>query len=133
MLCQPFPMPRQQRDFARHHTQFRTAGTARRGDRGVFCCDGRVDHVGQPRQHIVDGAAKIEIDRAAGHAIEDKNRCLLTPVERLLRRARDLANAAGRDAAVTLEGDARDVGRRIHDKLLSLLPAYITRVNYGCQ
>ena len=76
--------------------------------------------------------ATIEIDRAAGHAIEDKNRRVLAPVERVFRRAGDIAQVASRDAAVTLEGDARHIGRGIHETLLSSA-VDITRVNIACQ
>ena len=100
---------------------------------GVFCGAGRGDHVRQPQQHIIDGAAKIEIDRAASHAIEDNNRCVLAPVERLLRRAGDIAQVAGRDAAIALEGGARHVGCGIHQKAPKVSAANITRVNYSCQ
>src|SRR5258705_49541 len=103
-------MPRQQRDFARDHAQFRTARTARREGRAVFCRDGRVGHVGQSGQHVVDGAAKIEIDRTAGHAIEDNDRRVLAPVKRPLRRARDLAqlraiHPLGKSPVVTDNGN----------------------------
>ncbi len=116
-------MPRQQRDFAREHAQFRAARTARCGRRGLLH-RGRGGDVRQSRQHIVDRAAKIDFDRTAGSAIEDKNGRIVAPIERLFRRARDLAEVAGRDVAVTVEGNVSGVETRIHGKLLKFCGQY---------
>ena len=106
---QPFPMPRQQRDLARHHAQFRPARARRRGVAAGDFVVRVAANIGrrQSRQHIVDGAAKIEIDPGRLMPSKIENRGVLAVVERLFRRARDLAQAARGDAAVALEGDAR--------------------------
>src|ERR1700737_3552602 len=104
----------QQRNLARDHAQFRPARPAGRVRRRVVSA-GRDRGLGQSRQYIVDGAAKVGVDRAAGHAIENENRGFPATVERLFRRADDVAEIAGRDAAVTLESDEWDVRPRVHE------------------
>src|SRR5205823_2135862 len=132
LLGQPFPVPRQKRDFAGDHAQLGTSRTARSEDRGVFGCGRRTGDIRQPLQHILSGAAKVDIDRTAGFAIEYKNRRFLVPIERLFRRAGDGAEIAAGDTAVTFEGDV-SVGPWIHGLIPRLarqvLSGYIAFVN----
>src|SRR3954454_14163159 len=84
------------------HAQFWTTGTSRNGRFGFRCARSR--DFRQPRQNIVNRAAKIEVDRPAV-IVEHKDLRIFVPVERLFGRTRDRAGIAGGDTAVTREGD----------------------------
>src|SRR6185437_11426046 len=113
---QPFPVPRQQGDLARDHAELWTAGAAaRRRYRPDIRSRGGCR---QPRQHVIDAAAKIQIDRVAGRAVEDQHSDVIVAVERLFGRPRHLVQIAGGNPAIAAEGDKGRVGRRIHRQIL---------------
>src|SRR5258707_919287 len=68
----------------------------------------------KPRQHVVDRAAKIDLDQRAGAGIENQDRCMRMPPKRRLCGPGDLAQIARGDAAVSLECDIGDFWRGIH-------------------
>jgi len=107
-------VPRQQSNFTGDDAEFRPARAARRGRHRVVCRRRCVCYRRQLCQNIGDGAAKIEIDGSAGHAIENEDRRILTAIEQLLRRTCDVAEITGGDAAVALEGDEGAMRSRVH-------------------
>src|SRR5260221_2026340 len=126
LLRQPIPVPRQQRDFARDHAEFRAAWTAWCGDRGIFVRRRRCGRRNS-RQDVVDRTAKVDIDRRAGSAFENQDRGVLTPVERFPRGARDVAETSRSNTSVSLEGDIGKVSGGVDEKSHTL--EYITPGN----
>jgi hypothetical protein len=67
-----------------------------------------------PRKHVIDRAAKIDLDQRAGFTVENQDRRLRMPPQRLPGGAGDLAQIAGLDTAVSFESDVGGLGRGIH-------------------
>ena len=95
LRAEPFPVPRQQRHLARDDAEFRPPASARLRRRGLVGCGFRIrGRLRQPRQDFALGAAKIEIDRAAGGVAENHDRRRRRPSGRIHDRKRDLGERA---------------------------------------
>jgi len=124
---QPFPVPRQQRDLARHHPEFGSARATRRLGQGqrvgfapmIMHCKVRIGcgrALGlrlQTRQYFLGRAAPVQFDDLGGGVVEHQHRqggrVVCRGVQCGLGRQGYLGQGPLREAAATLEGGAEGV------------------------
>jgi len=118
LAVEPFPVARQQRDFARDHAQ--PGPPLAPGRRGLFgghgVVAGRGRCRGQARQDFALGTARVDVEGFSGRVVEDENRRVVRRARGAPHGQRDVAQRAAGQQAMAVEGGAGKGRHGIHHK-----------------